>query len=134
MDGHQPSDPSGPTAHHRSQSTLTIVSSTGIFWHSIHWRHCTKSLDQYVQLLLHAKLFLASFKNPKTAFTFEVLDHFRVDALECKTAVMNFMSKICRITDEAFLAWVPVGLPMNRIIFLLLPYSTGPLSGTTVSC
>jgi hypothetical protein len=68
------------------------------------------------------KLFLASFKNPKIAITFEVLDHFRVDALECKTAVMNFTSKVCHITDEVFPARVPVGVLINWIIFLLLPY------------
>jgi len=132
-DGYQPLDPSGPSAHHGSRSTLTIVSSTGIFRCSIHWCHCAKSPDQYVQLLLRAKLFLASFKNPKTAFTFEVLDHFWVDALECKTAAMNFMSKIRRITDEAFPARVPVGVPINQMIFSFLPYNTGPLLGTTVS-
>ena len=70
------------------QSNLTIVSSGGIFKHSVRWCHCMKSSDQYIQLL-HAKLFLASFRNPKTMFTFEVLDHFRLDALECKTSAMK---------------------------------------------
>jgi hypothetical protein len=60
--------------------------------------------------LLRAKLFPASFIHPETAFTFDVLDHFRIDALECKTAAMNFMSKIARISNEAFPATVPVGL------------------------
>ncbi|KAI0245727.1 hypothetical protein BJV78DRAFT_1092930, partial [Lactifluus subvellereus] len=73
---------------------LVIISSTGIFHQSIQWCPCAKSLAQYTQLLLHAKLFSASFKNPKTAFTFEVLNHFWVNTLECKTAAMNFMSKI----------------------------------------
>ena len=75
-DGYQPSEPSKPTTHSRSRSDLTVVSSTGIFTRSVRWCNCTKSPDQYVQLLLRAKLFPASFKNPKTAFTFEVLDHF----------------------------------------------------------
>ncbi|KDQ52137.1 hypothetical protein JAAARDRAFT_139229, partial [Jaapia argillacea MUCL 33604] len=43
-----------------------------------------------------------SFKSPKTAFTFGVLDHFHIDAVECKTAVLNFYSKLRRITDNAF--------------------------------
>ncbi|KIM74954.1 hypothetical protein PILCRDRAFT_79556, partial [Piloderma croceum F 1598] len=86
---------------------LTIVASTGIFKRSIRWCHCAKSSKRFVQLLLRAKLFPASFKNPKTAFTFEVLDQFQLDALECKTAAMNFMSKIGRVTDEAFPSRVP---------------------------
>jgi len=112
-DGYQPSDPSEPSTDSRSQSDLTIVSSTGIFTQSIRWCHCTKSPDQYVQLLLRAKLFPASFKNPKTAFTFEVLDHFRIDALECKTVAMNFMSKIGWITNEVFPSRVPVSGLIN---------------------
>jgi hypothetical protein len=116
-DGHPPSEPSASTTHSGSRSYLIIVSSTGIFRRSIRWCHCAKSPAQYVQLLLRAKLFPASFKNPKTAFTFEVLDHFRLDALECKTAVMNFMSKLQRMTNEAFPSCVPVSLPIIRILY-----------------
>ena len=118
-DGHQPSGSSGSTTHFGSQSKLVIVSSTGIFKRSIRWCHCAKSGDQYVELLLRAKLFPASFKNPKTAFTFEVLDHFRLDALDCNTSAMNFMNKISRITDEAFPSRVPVSCLIHRITFPL---------------
>jgi hypothetical protein len=132
-DGDLPSEPFGSTTFVESRSNLIIVSSTGIFKCSVRWCHCAKSSDQYVELLLQAKLFPASFKNPKTAFTFEVLDHFRVDALECKTAAMNFMSKIRRITDEAFPSRVPVGFPMNSLEFPLLTCSIGPISRATPS-
>jgi len=130
-DGYQPSEPSEPTTHSRSRSDLTVVSSTSIFTRSVRWCNCTKSPDQYVQLLLRAKLFPASFKNPKTAFTFEVLDHFRIDALECKTVAMNFMSKLVRITNEAFPSRVPVSGPIDRMMFPHLPCGAGPLSRAT---
>jgi hypothetical protein len=94
MNGYQPSNLSRLITHFESQSNIIMVSSTGIFQCFVQWCHCIKSSDQYIQLLLCAKLFLASFKNPKTAFTFEVLDHFQVDVLKCKTAAINFMSKI----------------------------------------
>jgi hypothetical protein len=115
--GHQPSADSESTTNVGSRSKLIIVSSTGIFTRSIRWCHCAKSPRQYAQLLLQAKLFPASFKNPQTAFTFEVLDHFRIDSLECKTAAMNFMSKIGRMMNEAFPSKVPVSLPIDRNIF-----------------
>jgi hypothetical protein len=89
------------------QSNLIIVSSTGIFKHSVRWCTCVNSPDPYVQLV-HAKLFPASFKHPKMAFTFEVLDHFHIDTLECKTAAMNFMSKIVWVSNETFSGKVPV--------------------------
>ena len=100
----------------RLWSNLIVVSSTGIFKCSIRWCHCTKLLDQYVQLLLHARLFPACFKNPQTIFTSEVLDHFWIDALECKTLAMNFMSKIQCITNEAFLSHVPVSILIHWMI------------------
>src|SRR6202050_2530441 len=117
--------------HSRSRSDLTVVSSTGIFKCSVRWCNCTKSPDQYVQLLLCAKLFPASFKNPKTAFTFEVLDHFQINALECKTAAMNFMSKLVRITNEVFPSRVPVSGPIDRMMFPPLPCGHVPLSRAT---
>lgn len=105
-----------PTGHPQSRlrSHLTIVTSTGIFTRTVRWCACVTSPGQYAQLLLRAKLFPASFKHPQTAFTFEVLDHFRIDSLECKTAAMNFMSKIGRITNEAF----PSKIPVSRVITL----------------
>ena len=62
-----------------------------------------------MRLLLRVKLFLASFKTLQTIFTFEVLDHFRIDTLECTMAAMDFMSKIQWITNEAFPSHVLVG-------------------------
>jgi hypothetical protein len=124
---YQPSSEAEPTANSGSRSDIIIVSSTGIFKRSVRWCQCAKSPDRFVDLLLRAKLFPASFKNPKTAFTFEVLDHFRVDALECKTAAMNFMSKIRRITNEAFPSRVPVSNPIDRIPVLIVYCNAGPL-------
>jgi CxC2 like cysteine cluster associated with KDZ transposases len=113
MHGNQPSADSESTTN-GYRSNITIVSSTGIFTRSIRWCSCAKSTRQYAQLLLRAKLFPASFINLHTTFTFEVLDHFQIDSLECKTAAMNFMSKIGRITNEAFPSKVPVGIPIDR--------------------
>ena len=100
-----------------SRSVLTIVASTGIFTRMVRWCQCASNLDQYVQLLLRAKLFPASFINPKTAFTFEVLDHFRINALECKTSAMTFMSKLRQLTNEAFPSKVLVSCPTDWISF-----------------
>ena len=81
-DSELPYPPESAT-HVQSRSNLVIISSTGIFKRSVRWCLCTEPQDKYIQLL-NAKLFPASFKNPQTVFTFEVLDHFRVDALSVK--------------------------------------------------
>jgi hypothetical protein len=126
-DIHIPSNPSQQSGESIPiRSNLIIVTSTGIFKRSVIWCRCANTPKPYVQLL-RAELFPASFLRPSTAFTFEVLDHFRIDALECKTAAMNFMSKIVRISNEAFPSSVPVG----TLNFPALWYSVifiGPLS------
>ncbi|KAI6117023.1 hypothetical protein EDD16DRAFT_1520223 [Pisolithus croceorrhizus] len=48
------------------------------------------------------RLFPASISKPKTTFTFDVLDHFLIDALECKTSAMSFYQKLKRFTKNAF--------------------------------
>ncbi|KAG1779892.1 hypothetical protein EV702DRAFT_1043281 [Suillus placidus] len=52
-------------------------------------------------------LFLASFAQPKTAFTFEVLDDFLLDNLECETSAMNYYNKLRRMTTSVFPHLVP---------------------------
>ena len=103
----------------RRPSNLIIVSSTGIFKRKVKWCCCPNGPEPFVQLLRY-KLFPASFKRPETAFTYEVLDHFHLDALECKTAAMNFMSKIVCVSNEAFPGIIPV-----RISVYLMLRSTG---------
>jgi hypothetical protein len=39
------------------------------------------------------RLFPASHLRPETAFTFDVLEHFHIDAMECKTATASFIKK-----------------------------------------
>src|SRR5882672_4154983 len=50
----------------------------------------------------------ASVIHPKTAFTFDVLDHFYMDSMECKTARLSFFQKLRRFTNNAAPASVPV--------------------------
>ncbi|KAG1796142.1 hypothetical protein EV424DRAFT_1285583, partial [Suillus variegatus] len=52
-------------------------------------------------------LFPASFLEPKTAFTFDVLNDFLLDNLECGTSAMNYYSKLRRMTTTVFPHLVP---------------------------
>ncbi|KAG2111109.1 hypothetical protein DEU56DRAFT_762242 [Suillus clintonianus] len=97
---HIASETSPPT------TSLTIVHSTGVFTHNILWCHCPGSLQQSLQLL-KAGLFPASISRPRTAFTFDALDNFLIDALECKTSASSFFQKLRRLTNNAFPDTVP---------------------------
>ncbi|KAI6028907.1 hypothetical protein F5J12DRAFT_780418 [Pisolithus orientalis] len=49
-----------------------------------------------------AGLFPAMTKAPRMAFTFQVLDDFIRDNVECGTSTMNYYSKLQRVTSSAF--------------------------------
>ena len=87
---------------------LTVIDITGIHFLTINYCNCPQSQPEYLQLL-HHKLFPASLQQPRTAFTFNVLDDFIRDNLECGTSGLNYLSKLRHITSNVFLHLVPVG-------------------------
>jgi CxC2 like cysteine cluster associated with KDZ transposases len=104
-------------AHFDTTSTtvMTLVHTTGVFTHRISWCCCPSSTRQDRQLI-QTSLFPSSFTRPKTAFSFEVLEHCSADALECKTATMALYAKIRRLTSNEF----PHKLPVRNCSFYFL--------------
>ncbi|KAI6025632.1 hypothetical protein F5J12DRAFT_903820 [Pisolithus orientalis] len=76
---------------------MTILHSEGIFTHEICWCSCPGSdaTDWHLHLL-RERLLPASITKPRTAFTCDVLNHFLINALECKTSAMSFYQKLKR--------------------------------------
>lgn len=105
--GHVNRDPWGLDSS--GTDKLVVVTSTGIFRRRIRWCRCPGAPAAHIQLL-HFHLFSATIKRPSTAFTFDVLDHFHIDAMECKTAALNFYNKLRRLTNNAFPSGAPVSV------------------------
>jgi len=80
---------------------LCIVDRSGVHDIAVHWCRCQNQVTDERQLLAMG-LFPSTYLVIKTAFTFQVLDDFRIDNLECKTSALNFYSKLRRITSNAF--------------------------------
>ena len=92
----------------------TVVDKSGV--HRLRVRPCrcveAGPLDlQYLDM----GLFPASLKRIQTAFTFAVLDDFRMDNLECKTAGLKYYSKLRRLTSNTFPHSVPVRHPPGHL-------------------
>ncbi|KAJ7828821.1 hypothetical protein B0H14DRAFT_2366888 [Mycena olivaceomarginata] len=89
---------------------MRFVDTTGIFSHRVRWCCCPQNdggmLSQDLQLL-SARIYPATPGKPSTGFTFTVLEGFWLDAFECKTAAMNFLSKLRRLTNRVFPLSVP---------------------------
>ena len=60
--------------------------------------------------LLTIGLFPVSFNKIQIAFTFQVLDDFLLDNLECQTSALYYTSKLARMTSHAFPYTIPVSL------------------------
>ena len=87
---------------------VTIIDRSGVHEIGVRWCCCPDAPEHDMQLMA-AGLFLATFRNPKTAFTFWVLEEFHLDNLECKTTPSQFFSHLKRLTSDEFPNIVPVG-------------------------
>ncbi|KAG2056175.1 hypothetical protein BDR06DRAFT_981587 [Suillus hirtellus] len=78
-----------------------IVAKSRVHTHIIKYCTCPEAATADIQLF-NMGLFLASFIEPKTAFIFDVLNDFILDNLKCRTSVMNYYSKLRRMTMSIF--------------------------------
>ena len=82
---------------------LTVVDTTGI--HQIQARYCRCSqsscVTEYLQLL-EVGLYPASINQPRTVFTFRVLDDYDLLNLEAKTTPQQYLFKLQRLTTDFF--------------------------------
>lgn len=87
-------------------SFVTIVATTGI--HHLPLVICISDDGaDPVMDAFSAGYFAASFKNPKTFFTFDVLDDFRMANLESKTTPYSYFQGLRRKTNPLFPRQVP---------------------------
>ena len=90
-------------------NVIIFVDTSGVHRLRVHYCRCpnAKHADrQFVEM----GFLPASVMKPKTAFTFRVLDDFRLTNLECNTAGTSYWHKIVRKTSNVFRASVPVGV------------------------
>ena len=88
-------------------NVVVFVDVSGVHRLRVHCCQCpnSKTVDrQFVDM----GLLPASVVRPKTAFTFRVLDDFRVTNLECHTAGTSYWHKLERKTSNMFPSSVPV--------------------------
>lgn len=92
---------------------LTVVHTTGIHYLRAKFCRCPNSPIRRFQLL-DAGLYPATQRRRKIVFTFQVLDDFYIENLECKTPALNYYSKLRRLTSTLFPHLVLVGTPLTN--------------------
>ena len=93
---------------------FTVVNLAGISIHTIKWCKCNGDFieDRHLQLLWD-RLFPSTITKPQSAFTFNILNEFLIEALECKMLASSFYQKLRRITNNTFPDVLPVCLNMK---------------------
>lgn len=85
---------------------LLIVDASQLLSLPVMYCGCASAASEDLQLL-DSRFFPASFKEVKTAFTFNCLDDFRLSNLECKTSAYQYFQRLRRLTNPAFPNSVP---------------------------
>jgi hypothetical protein len=97
--------------HYFEHSNLNAV---GVILHMGHGgKECpsydinSQKAEEHIQLF-QMHLCPASYSKPSTGFTFDVLDDYHLESMECKTACSNYYNKLRHCTNDAFPETVPV--------------------------
>ncbi|KAG1721480.1 uncharacterized protein EDB91DRAFT_1256508 [Suillus paluster] len=96
---------SGPEFQPKENTTV-IVDKSRVHRLEVRCCGCPDAMSLDIQLFQHG-LFPTSFNKPKTVFTFNILDDFVLDNLECSTSAMNYYNKLRRMTSSAFPYLIP---------------------------
>lgn len=86
---------------------LTVIHTTGIQNITVRYCTCQNALHRRLQLL-RARLWPATITNPRTAVTFDCLEHFQMLNLMTKTSGSEFYETIEHLTDNTGMKVPPV--------------------------
>ncbi|KAJ7339721.1 hypothetical protein DFH08DRAFT_1013175 [Mycena albidolilacea] len=102
-----------PCPNAGNSQMMTIVEPNGIHATRLHFCGCSEnpSVDSRFDQLMQAGYFPGSTHTPRTAFAFDVLRRFHLASLESKTAALDYISCLRRLTDNATTATVPDPYP-----------------------
>ncbi|KAG8818805.1 hypothetical protein FRC19_010305 [Serendipita sp. 401] len=98
-------DNGGSCPNPRSLGLLTVIHTNG--FHEVEFEACSCTDMPLDIQLFRQRLFPASIHSPKTLFSFETLEYFRMLHLEGKVSAHVFMESLTRLTtNEHHSAWI----------------------------
>lgn len=92
---------------------FTIAHTNGIHATKVVFCGCPSSSEKIIDQLMLSRLFPASMKDPRTAFTFDVLRDFHLHTLESKKSAYDYSEALRRLTDNSFPTQVPVRIRLS---------------------
>ena len=94
-----------PCRYAINSRAMTVVHNRGV--HDVHVRFCAcrklgeSPIPDFVQLIL-VGIWPASWKEPRSAFTFDVMEGFHILSVQAHTNVYDFCKYLAMLTDDVF--------------------------------
>lgn len=92
-----------------SAESLTVVHSNGVHLHRALYCTCVDAPPRDEQLM-SVRMLPSSWQTIRTAFTFDCLNGYLLESVECKITLSSFWGKLVRYTNNCFPHKVPVSL------------------------
>jgi hypothetical protein len=92
----------------QSINTFIIVDGAGVHDTTVDFCACHGAAEQHVQLL-RRRLYPATFDNPSTAFSFQLLRDFLAISFNTRLSQLHFMDFLRQKMDNSGLRDIPVG-------------------------
>ena len=93
--------PDPPVSTIDGHRVLTYVHTNGVHQLPTSFCKCSGAPSEELQLL-RMGFFPSTSVTPQTSFTFQLLDDYLLENLECKTSALHYFSKLRRMTSKAF--------------------------------
>lgn len=93
--------------HSTTPTPLLVVHTDGFHRISTSFCECPFATTFDLQLF-HSRLFSATVYSPKTVFTFEVMEQYRIHHLEGKVSAYSYTQSLYRLTDDEGSEEIPV--------------------------
>ena len=101
-------DPGKPSpTEAKGLKVVTIIHTNSIHHLPLRQCLCPNSPTEDIQML-QMRLYLSTYENIKTLFTYVLLDDYLLENLECQTSGLHYFQKLRRMTNKAFPHLVPV--------------------------
>ncbi|KAF8189627.1 hypothetical protein K438DRAFT_2019047 [Mycena galopus ATCC 62051] len=79
---------------------VIIIDTNGVHRTKVYF--CAHTTESRVDAFMKARMFPATFLQPETAYTFEVMKQFQIFHLESKISAYDYCGSLMRLTDNAF--------------------------------
>jgi hypothetical protein len=97
-----------PHGYANGSTTLVIVHTNAVHHLPVYLCTCPNAAEPMTQYL-EMGFYPATYKQIETVFTFQILDDYLLESLECQTSCHHYYSKLRRMTNSIFPKSVPVG-------------------------